>query len=364
MSFNPSRFALARIRRGITKQLLAEKIGVDVRNVHRFEDGELAPAAETLARIATVLHFPESFFSTSRPPPELPVEWASFRSLSTLTQKRRDSVLAAGQLAIELDELLSNELNLPKSDLPNLRNTAPEEASRTLRSHWGLGSKPISNTVHLLESRGVRVFSLAEDCADIDAFTITHGATPFVFLNVMKSAERGRFDAAHELGHLVLHRHGVATGREAESEADAFASAFLMPSDDVIAHASALPSLTDLVGLKLRWGVSVAALARRLYDLLLIREWHYKQLCIEISRRGYRTSEPEGLPRETSLLLRKSFDLLRTQKNMSRRDIAERLHVTVEEHDALVFGLVLSGVRGGGQFSGPRRGNAVLRQVK
>jgi hypothetical protein len=52
------------------------------------------------------------------------------------------------------------------------------------------------------------VFSLALDAAEVDAFSMWRQSTPYVFLNTKKSAEHGRFDAAHELGHLVLHRHG------------------------------------------------------------------------------------------------------------------------------------------------------------
>lgn len=93
----------------------------------------------------------------------------------------------------------------------------------------GLGEAPIANMVHLLETKGVRVFSLVEDCHELDAFSTWLDGTPFVFLNTRKSAERSRMDAAHELGHLVLHRVGRPQGKEAEEEATRFGAAFLMP---------------------------------------------------------------------------------------------------------------------------------------
>jgi hypothetical protein len=67
----------------------------------------------------------------------------------------------------------------------------------------------------LLEARGIRVFSLTEPCFELNAFSHWVAVTPFVFLNTMKTAESSRFDAAHELGHLVLHRHGAPQGRVA-----------------------------------------------------------------------------------------------------------------------------------------------------
>src|SRR5260363_245495 len=87
----------------------------------------------------------------------------------------------------------------------------------------------------------VRVFSLSLDTTDVDAFSLWRQRTPFIFLNTRKSAEHARFDAAHELGHLVLHRHGSPQGREAEKEADTFASAFLMPRATLLTQ---VPRLT------------------------------------------------------------------------------------------------------------------------
>lgn len=76
-----------------------------------------------------------------------------------------------------------------------------------VRAHWRIGELPIGNLIHLLESKGVRVYSLAEQGKSLDAFSLWHQNIPFVFLKTNKTAEHSRMDAAHELGHLVLHRH-------------------------------------------------------------------------------------------------------------------------------------------------------------
>lgn len=105
---------------------------------------------------------------------------------------------------------------------------------------WSLGNAPIQNVIHLLESKGIRISSLTEETREVDAFCTWHEAQPFIFLNTLKSAERSRFDAAHELGHLVRDvysmRHGQAHGPEMERQADAFAAAFLMPMTSVVAN--------------------------------------------------------------------------------------------------------------------------------
>ena len=88
---------------------------------------------------------------------------------------------------------------------------------------------------------------------------------------------------------------------------------------------------------KKRWGVSAIAYARRLYSLEVLREWEYRQLCIEMSRRGYRTDEPSPIQREQSQLLPKAFALLK-QKGFGKAEIAQELGVTAPEIDRLVFG--------------------------
>ena len=80
-------------------------------------------------------------------------------------------------------------------------------AAELCRIEWGLGTGPLSNVVGLLESKGVAVcrYEFAEE--QIEAFSFWNGPRPFIFLSSDKnSAARARFDAAHELGHLILHR--------------------------------------------------------------------------------------------------------------------------------------------------------------
>src|SRR6185437_11273369 len=111
----------------------------------------------------------------------------------------------------------------------------------------------------------------AEDTKRVDAFSFWKGERPLIFLNTFKSPERSRFDAAHELGHLVLHKHGgPKQGRSAEHEAHLFAASLLMPSEDVLAVIPFVRSLDQIVNWKSRWGVSVAALAYRLHKLNII----------------------------------------------------------------------------------------------
>ena len=343
--FNPGRLRVARKRRGLTKIELAEKIRVEWRSISAYEAGEYPPSEETLGRIAFTLKFPAAFFngnSLEEPEPDI----TSFRALKKMTAGQRDMALGEGALALHLNKFIERKFELPQADLPDLSQEAnPEAAAESLRRYWGIGELPIRNMIHLLEAKGIRIFSLAIDAVEVDAFSMWKGKTPFVFLNSYKSSEHSRFDAAHELGHLVLHRHASPNGREAEREANTFASAFLMPRGSVLANSPRLPTLPVLIRLKKIWIVSLAALNYRLHELHLTSDWQYRGLCVQIAKNG-RTKEPEEAPRETSQVLAKVLAALH-EDGIGRAQLAKMLSIYTSELDQLLFGLVMTSIEGG-----------------
>lgn len=364
-TFNPTRLAIARKRRGFTKAELAKKLSLTPRAVTAYETGEYPPSAETLNEIAFLLDFPKSFFQGDDLDELLP-DAVSFRSLSKMTARQRDMATSQGSLAIHLARWMDKRFELPVCSLPDLSHESnPEVAADYLRQHWGIGQKPVRNMIHLLESKGIRVFSISVDTREVDAFSTWKGEVPYVFLNGYKSTEHSRFDAAHELCHLVMHRHGAPTGRQAEQEANRFASAFLMPRGGVLAER--IPrfiTISELRRMKKKWTVSVAAMNHRLHELNLSSEWHYTGLWIEIGKRGYKVNEPEGAPREVSLILPKLFANLYQEDGMSRSRIANELGLSVAELESLLFSLVITGMNGG-RSTDKRPGNpALLTRVK
>lgn len=364
---NPKQITFARVRRRLTKAQLAKELGVTSRSLQNYETGASAPDLELLARIAKLLKFPQQFFFLEEDMPEIREHAVSFRKLSKMTDAMKACAFAAGAIAFKVNQWVEDRFSLPEADLPDLSDLAPEEAAATLRRLWGLGNAPIPNMVHLLESKGIRVFSLVEETREVDAFCTWYEGKPFMFLNTIKSAERSRFDAAHELGHLVRDtytmQHGLAHAPEIERQADAFASAFLMPKESVAANQPPAYTIKYLMKLKHYWGVSLAALAYRFNSLGLVSEWNYRSLCIEIAKSGYRTNEPEPMERETSQLLTKVLDILQSRKQ-GRREIAESLSLGVDEINALTFQLTkLSVVAGAAELGATPRVPPKLRLV-
>jgi Zn-dependent peptidase ImmA (M78 family)/DNA-binding XRE family transcriptional regulator len=336
--FNPTRLDLARRRRGMTKSDLAAEASVSTSILRAYERGDRVPSETTAQRLASVLGFPVAFF-LGGDIDEPSIDGVSFRSLSTMTARQRDQAHGAASIATRLDEWIRSRFDLPAPDVPRLDGEGPETAAEAVRMAWNMGQRKAPNMVHLLEAHGVRVFSLAQECAEVDAFSFWRAGVPYVFLNNQKTPERSRMDAAHELGHLVLHRHGAPAGRTAEDEAQAFGAAFLMPRRSVLADAPRGGTVAQIIKAKKRWNVAAMNLAHRMHRLGLLSDWQARSTYIHLGKMGYRSGEPLGMDeRETSQILEKVFTALRAE-GVSRRDIARELQMPVEEIIRASFGL-------------------------
>ena len=333
---NPERVELVRLRLGLTKSGFAEKLGIDRRTLQRFEAGNYPLSSEAYDELLRLSGYPEDFFK--KPSPEYPNPLGvSFRSLRSLTARRRDAAIAVAALAFELDDWIDGKYDLPGHDLIVDKDLTSREAAMRLRAAWGIGNRPITNLLDLLEAHGVRIFSLSEETRHLDAYSFWRNDRPYIFLNTLKTAERTRFDAAHELGHLVMHRHTGSSHVNAESEADSFASAFLMPPDDLRAELPRVRGLAELIQKKRRWGVSAAALAYTLHKMGKISDWHYRSYCIELGKNG-RDEEPNPMKRETSQVWSKVLTDLWSQ-GISISRLAVKLAIPEHEINSLLFGI-------------------------
>lgn len=344
MTFNPKRLTIARQRRMMTKKDFAVRVRVNDKTISRCEAGLTEPTDANVRNFAEVLGFPIQFFY-SADVDEPSENQVSFRSQTSMSASVRDAALSAGSIGFLISDWVERKFSLPTVNVPDLHLYEPEAAARTLRQEWTLGERPVSNMVHLLESKGVRVFSLTENSKAVNAFSLWRDTKPYVFLNTYKSAESSRFDAAHELGHLVMHQGGGIKGRQAEDQANRFASEFLMPQNDVVAELPFVYSIDQMVSAKSRWIVSVAALNHRLHRVGRTSEHRYRDFCIQIAKRGYNVKEPNEAKREKSVVWYKVLKSL-WKERVTKSEMADVLSLPESEVDALVFGMLYSGDEG------------------
>lgn len=318
----------------MTKRSLALSAGVTTQTLTKWLGSATTPEATVIAQIASDMGFPESFFYADDLD-EPPRDAVSFHAMSGLTARMRDSVLAAGTFGLALSDWIEERFLLPDVNIFAREYDSPRAAAAEIRCNWGLGEQPIRNIVRLLESRGVRVFSMSEPLK-VDAYSFWRDGKPYIFLNTSKSAERSRMDAAHELGHLVLRSQD-------EDYAKQFASAFLMSEGSILAYVNRGATLQEIIKAKHYWIVSAAALTYRMHEVGMLNDREYRTRFQQIGRLRYRTNEPEPADMERSEVLSLVFQTL-SEDGISVRQVAEKLFLPPDELNRLLFGFIGSPV--------------------
>ncbi len=335
--FEGRRLTQARQLRAKLKSEMATAVDVTPAAIGQFERGTARPRPATLAKIALTLGLPPGFFA--RPMTcEIPEDEAHFRRLRATSKRDRDEARARVEILADFVEALERRVQLPKVQLPMLPSgVTPEEAAAFTRRAWGVGDGPIGNVVGLLERKGAVVARLEVSRDDVDAFSCWVGGRPYVLLTSNKNApDRSRFDAAHELGHLVLHQDVRPGNASAEQEAHRFAAEFLMPAAVIRAELPARLNWRRYLELKSRWGASLAALVRRAKDVGVISDSAYQRAMIELGRRGWRRQEPDVLQTsEAPELISRALGLLERERRIGLEDLAAELQVPMGEIRAL-----------------------------
>ncbi len=342
--FDGSRLTLARIYRGLRKVDLAKAIEVTPAAVSQYEKGRTRPSESVLAAVALHLSFPPSFFERGRPLHSVTEGQAHFRRLRSTSKLDRERLLARLSLLAEVIAEVERHVSLPAVAIPHIPGDgdddgiAAERAAADVRQRWGLGSGPIQHVVRLIEGKGVIVVRPVVETHDVDAFSTVVGGRPVVVLASDKQdAARSRVDAAHELGHLVMH-HDAEPGRQSvEREAQRFAAAFLLPRDPMLAELPRLMNWEGYHALKQRWRVSLAALLFRARTLGVLGPDAYQRAQMHMSAHGWREQEPGniGEPEEPTVL-QKALALMESKRGVAAADVAGVVHLFTTDFESLL----------------------------
>lgn len=351
--FVGKRLRHAREARELTAVALAELIGVTRAAVSQYEGEHQSPSPQVMRRISDCLNLPVQFFL--RPLSRENTGTIFYRSMSAATKKARLRAERRYEWLREIVAFLRAYVHFPKVEIPDfdlpsdptaIDDDQIEEVAEETRRCWGLGFGPISNVTWLLENHGAIVTRCELGAATLDAFSewSSSDSTPYVILGSGKaSAVRSRYDAAHELGHMILHRQldtsFLRPGdsfNHVEAQADRFAGAFLLPartfSDELYS-----PSLDGCRALKEKWRVSIAAMIKRSAQLGLIGESQERSLWINLGRRKWRTREPldDRLEPEKPRFLRRSLELLITKGIVAPNELPTRLALAPRDIEEL-----------------------------
>jgi Zn-dependent peptidase ImmA (M78 family)/DNA-binding XRE family transcriptional regulator len=348
--FVGERLREARQARGLRAVELAEVLNISPQAISSYETGKKSPSPEIADALAGKLNVPAHFFTRpARAKHEQPVFYRSMRAATKQARERAEWRLRwlealTGYVSTSVDFPL---VNLPSFDVPSdpllLSDQDIEGMAEDARKFWRMGDGPVGNMIYLLENQGVIVARDVLGDVTLDSLSV-FSDRPYVMIGTDKgTAVRWRYDAAHELGHLLLHRHvnPKALSRAAdfkliEKQAHRFGAAFLLPmapfSDDFFAA-----SLDTLRAIKPRWRVSIAMMIMRARDVNLISDENKQRMLINYSRRGWHRSEPldDTLEAETPAMMRKAVELTVTQGKQSGAVFAEEMALSPVDIESL-----------------------------
>ena len=255
--------------------------------ISKYENGQMMPSSQVLDAIAKSLNLPIDYFFRQG----IQIEQISFRRNGERIPVRaeRQMILVAQdkmERYLHLEDLLAKDFVF-KNPLKNRKISTMDDvevAAQQLRVKWGAGNYPILSVYEMMESVGIKIieFEAGADCP-LGFSTFVNKTIPLIVVNLSNNhtSERKRFTALHELAHLLLNFDKSVADKERERLCHRFAGAFLCPApvfqEELGYHRTAF-TLGELVSLRCRYGISIAAIVHRAKDLDVITDAYYNHI--------------------------------------------------------------------------------------
>ncbi|MDR1463477.1 MAG: XRE family transcriptional regulator [Azoarcus sp.] len=348
--FQKDRLSQILAARHLTQVQLASMVDVSPATISKWRAGTQAPERDALERLAGVVNVMPEWFTRA---PGAKLSLPLFRSNASAHVAARAMLKARLEWTQDVAAALMEYVDYPDVNLPSRDYTEPkqitnediEKAACECRDLWRLGRSAIQDLALAIEGAGVILVREETGVAQIEGLSAWSEVLgrPLILLSADKdNGYRSRFDLAHEIGHLVLHRHIQRTTDNAryklmEQQAHSFAGAFLLPAETFASEVRVPPTLDDLLLLKRRWGVSAAAIIMRLKALELLDKDGALMLFKRRSARWGAKSEPGDKDRrpEQPRLLRRTIDLLVKEKVMPLEAIPRHIGLATGDVEAL-----------------------------
>lgn len=333
IQFNHGLLRVARQRSRFSQGEAAERLQVPQVTLSRYETGAAMPKEGFAARASEIYDLPETFFFQPDAPIGAPVSvHPMWRKRHDVSVRELDGIVAEINLRImHIRRLLDAVDYQPRTNIPRLDlddyNGDPERIASLLRAHWLIPRGPMANLTSAVELAGaIVVHSYLGESAVSGVTVSAPGMPPIIVLNKEQPSDRMRFTLAHELGHLVMHRFPSS---DMEREANNFASAFLMPSDDIKIALSGRIDLRRLAALKPEWRVSMQGLLYRAQTLQLIGKAEAGWLWRQFNTSRIKLREPPELdfPTEVPGVMNRMISLHLTNMGFAMHELLKVLHV-------------------------------------
>lgn len=369
LDIEPERIREAIALRGWTATSLADELGVSRQTVSSYQCGETRIPYDNLLKISMILNLPFEYFY--KPLNNGNEGGEVFYRTSYIPKRYKSMYESKLNIIVETFDELSDYINFPKVNIPKYkasgiedylenedsryendknielmesRKLEIEDLTLQLREYWSLDEKPISNLVDVLSVNGFVISRIELEDKKTDAFSQWINEVPYIILgDGNKSSVRSRFNIAHELGHLILHKDITSEQKKRyhkllEKEANYFASSFLLPMES-FSRELYTTNINSFVPLKKKWKVSVGAMIVRAYHIGILTELQYSNLNRYLNQKGWRRKEPldEVIEFEKPRIFKESLELLFTENIITVDEFLYSISIYPEELEELCF---------------------------
>ncbi|RHW46099.1 hypothetical protein DS832_07050 [Bombilactobacillus bombi] len=312
---------LLRNLHGMSRRSLAVELNCSEQTIGQYERGVLNPKMKNIIDMSAYFAVKSSFFYSKLPVKDtIPEKNIAYRSRDRDVRKKTlegstklklaSSIiefcessfnLKASPLLTAIDEVNSIKNKQENSDLSKNQIESYANITRNL-----LGIKSNSELLYNLELNGVYVIE-SDALSYADAYSVwsrnndNRLIRPFIVLGNSTTLVRRIFDLAHELGHLVIHYDVDMNNLEkeeflrCEKEANEFASAFLLPQNEVSSWIKMVIHKGDpdaYIPVKQKYYVSLATAAYRAYELGYLSKQENSRFFASRYRKHYVYKEP------------------------------------------------------------------------
>jgi Zn-dependent peptidase ImmA (M78 family)/DNA-binding XRE family transcriptional regulator len=330
--------------RGLSQSDVAVKASLSRAAYLNIENGKSEPKSSTLLNIAGALNvdIQELFYQ--------PKSFQSLRFRIGKTHTKKDENAREYDISkfsrwLDQYDFLENKLkNKPDYRLRNIKTGNSVDTAETVRKKLKLDAKePVIDLCNLLEDAGIKMYLYKSQLKK--SFGMSLGEKdggPVIAVNVSASVtiERQIFTAAHELGHLILHKDSFQAkifeeNEREELEADEFASYFLMPHEGFLRkwdETSGLHWLERVIQVKRIYRVSYRTVLRRLVDIGRADSSIFMKFAVEYNKNfGHDLKnhyEPDALEEPDALL---KIDFMADRLNRLVREAYEKEIITMSK---------------------------------
>lgn len=314
----------ARERRGLTQEDAAGYIGVGRTTMVAIEKGTRSVSPEEIITLARA--YGREVSDLIRDRPHIAHFQVQYRGPREATEEERKQIQAYEHQFedlckdyVELEEILgvSAERDYPQEYRVNgvPPRQAAEEVAQKERNRLGLGTGPLGDFRKILEEKvGIRIFYIEmRPTSFSEMYYYDDDVGACIAVNKLHPPERRLWSLAHGYIHFLVHRYEPTAFVEGDYErlpareqlADYGALFLTMPSTEVLERYNRLirtkqhPTPADLCVLADYFGVSVAAVTRRLEEMRILPAGTWNKL----KDRGFKVREAQralGIERSDS----------------------------------------------------------------